>query len=213
MVISMVEYTKLMDKIIEILEDGNRDSVIPLGISNRHIHLSQNHIECLFGKDYEMTRLKELSQPGQYACKETVIIAGPRGVIDNVRVLGPARPMSQVEILSGDCFKLGIHAPVRQSGDIENTPGLTIIGRKGTVILEKGVIIAQRHIHMTPQDAERLHVLDNQIVELKINGLRGGIYNNVVVRVNEDFKLECHIDIEEANAAGLTSKSEVFIIR
>ena len=209
----MAEYKELVNMFIQVLDEDNKISSIPLGISNRHIHLSQNDIECLFGEGYELTRLKDLSQPGQYACKETVLIARPRGVIEKVRVLGPARLATQVEIVSGDCFKLGIQAPVRQSGDIENTPGLTIIGSKGTVVLEKGTIIAQRHIHMTPQDAQRFQVSDNQIVQLKLSGLRGGIYDNVVVRVDENFQLECHLDTEEANAMGLTSKSEVSIIR
>ena len=209
----MVEYKELVNMFIKVLNDNSEGLYIPLGISNRHIHLSQKDVERLFGKGYELTRLKDLSQPGQYACKETVLIAGPRGVIEKVRVLGPARTATQVEILNGDCFNLGIQAPVRQSGDIENTPGLTIIGSKGTVVLKKGAIIAQRHIHMTPQDAERFQVSDNQIVRLELKGLRGGIYNNVVVRVSENFQLECHLDTEEANAMGLTSKSEVIIIR
>lgn len=209
----MSDYKDLVNMFISVLHEDNEVSSIPLGISNRHIHLSQKDVEGLFGKGYELTRLKDLSQPGQYACKETVLIAGPKGVIEKVRVLGPARAATQVEILSGDCFKLGIKASVRQSGDIENTPGLTIIGSKGTVVLEKGAIIAQRHIHMTPQDARRFQVTDNQIVQLELKGLRGGIYDNVVVRVSESFQLECHLDTEEANAMGLTSKSEVIIIR
>lgn len=209
----MSDYKDLVNMFINVLNEDNEYSSIPLGISNRHIHLSQKDVEVLFGKGYELTHFKDLSQPGQYACKETVMIAGPKGVIEKVRVLGPVRAETQVEILSGDCFKLGIKAPVRQSGDIGNTPGLTIIGSKGTVVLEKGAIIAQRHIHMTPHDAQHFQVSDNQIVQLELKGPRGGIYGNVVVRVSESFQLECHLDTEEANAMGLTSKSEVLIIR
>ena len=129
---------------IDILqtEQNSNDSGVPLGISNRHIHLSQNEIDRLFGSGYQLTELKELSQPGQYACKETVMICGPRGVIEKVRVLGPARPASQVEIMTGDCFKLGLKAPVRQSGEITGTPGITIVGAKGSVELREGVIVA-----------------------------------------------------------------------
>ncbi|WP_427813980.1 phosphate propanoyltransferase [Enterococcus sp. 22-H-5-01] len=209
----MAEFNELVRMFIQTLSEDDQAKGIPLGISNRHIHLSQKDVECLFGKGYALTPFKELSQPGQYACKETVTIVGPKGAIEKVRVLGPVRLDTQVEILSGDCFKLGIKTQIRQSGDIENTSGLTIIGSAGTVILEKGVIIAQRHIHMTPQDAQKFQVNDNQIVQLKLKGLRGGIYDNVVIRINKNFHLECHLDIEEANAMGLTSKSEVFIIR
>ncbi|MDH6364091.1 putative phosphotransacetylase [Enterococcus sp. PF1-24] len=184
---------------------------IPLGISNRHIHLSAADIETLFGKGYQLTKIKDLSQPGQYACKEVVTICGPKGVIEKVRVLGPARPETQVEILSADCFKLGVKAPIRQSGEIAETPGITIIGSQGTVLLAQGVIVAQRHIHMHPRDAEKFQVVNNQIVSLHLAGIRGGTLDNVVIRVSDAFQLECHLDTEEANAMGLNSKSKVYI--
>lgn len=209
----MTNYKELVSMFINVLSEDSKELSIPLGISNRHVHLSQKHVETLFGKGFELNRLKDLSQPGQYACKETVLIAGPKGVVEKVRVLGPTREVTQVEILRSDCFKLGVRAAVRQSGDIDNTPGVTIIGSKGTIILEKGVIIAQRHIHMSPQDARHFQVSDNQVVQLELKGLRGGSYDNVVVRVNDNFRLECHLDTEEANAMGLTSKSEVIIRR
>lgn len=209
----MTVYKTLIDTFLEVLKDEDKNLNIPLGISNRHVHLSQAHVELLFGSGYQLTKLKDLLQPGQYACKETVLIGGPRGVIEKVRVLGPARKETQVEILSGDCYKLGVNAPIRQSGDIEATPGVTIIGSKGTVVLEKGAFIAQRHIHMSPQDAAFHNVVNNQIVRLKFAGERGGIFDNTVIRVDENFKLECHLDTEEANAMGLTSKSEVSIIK
>lgn len=203
------EFAKLFADVLSKVE--TTDEGIPLGISNRHIHLSQADINQLFGEGYQLTFLKELSQPGQFACKETVLICGPKGAIEKVRVLGPARSETQVEILSGDCFKLGVRAPIRQSGETDQTPGLTIIGCCGTVVLAKGVIIAQRHIHMTAADARKFQVSDKQVVCLKLSGIRGGILENVLIRVNETFSLECHLDTEEANAMGLTSKSRVYI--
>lgn len=205
------EFAKLFGEVLAEKQSECVEKSIPLGISNRHIHLSQKDIDQLFGRGYQLTMLKELSQPGQYACKETVMICGPKGAIEKVRVLGPARPETQVEILSADCFKLGVKAPIRQSGEIEQTPGVTIIGSQGTVILEKGVIVAQRHIHMTPEDAEKFGVKDKQIVSLCLSGIRGGVLENTIVRVNNSFSLECHLDTEEANAMGLSSQSKVYI--
>lgn len=205
----------LLQMFIDILEEGagTVDSGVPLGISNRHIHLSQQEINKLFGTGYQLTELKALSQPGQYACKETVTICGPRGVIEKVRVLGPARPATQVEVMTGDCFKLGLKAPVRQSGDIRNTPGITIIGAAGSAEIDEGVIVAQRHIHMSPEDAHQYNVTDGERVMIKLNGERGGVFDNVVIRVSKEFRLECHLDVEEANAMGLNSKSKVYIIK
>ncbi|MBP2098222.1 phosphate propanoyltransferase [Enterococcus rivorum] len=205
------EFAKLFGEVLAEKQSECVEKSIPLGISNRHIHLSQKDIDQLFGRGYQLTMLKELSQPGQYACKETVMICGPKGAIEKVRVLGPARSETQVEILSADCFKLGVKAPIHQSGEIEQTPGVTIIGSQGTVILEKGVIVAQRHIHMTPEDAEKFGVKDKQIVSLCLLGIRGGVLENTIVRVNNSFSLECHLDTEEANAMGLSSQSKVYI--
>lgn len=205
------EFAKLFaDTLVaELGEQPNQG--IPLGISNRHIHLSERDIAELFGQGYQLSPLKDLSQPGQYACRETVLIAGPKGAIEKVRVLGPARSETQVEILAGDCFKLGVKAPVRQSGEIEQTPGLTIIGSKGTVVLTRGVIVAQRHIHMTTSNAKDYDVTDQEVVSLRLSGPRGGVLENVVVRVSDSFSLECHLDTEEANAMGLSSTSRVYI--
>lgn len=186
---------------------------IPLGISNRHLHLSQNDLETLFGEGYRLTPIKELSQPGQFACKETLTIAGPKGSIEKVRVLGPVRSKTQVELLEGDRFKLGVKAPPRLSGDLEGTPGVTLIGPKGSVQLKEGAIVAQRHIHMTPDDAQRFGVIDGQIVSIQFPGPRGGIYNNVIVRATDASALECHLDTEEANAMNLNSLSLVKIIK
>lgn len=190
-----------------------KDDRIPVGISNRHVHLSREDLSDLFGAGYELTKMKDLSQPGQYACKETVTICGPKGAIEKVRILGPVRPRTQVEILSGDSFKLGIKAPARLSGDLDKTPGITIIGPRGSVQTKEGLMAAQRHIHMLPQDAARFGVHDGQNVSLEIDGIRGGILRNTIVRVTDQSGLECHIDTEEANALGLDSSCTVKIIK
>lgn len=186
---------------------------IPVGISNRHIHLSKKHVETLFGKGYELTKLKDLSQKGQYACKETITICGPRGSIEKVRVLGPVRSKTQVELSIGDCRKAGVSPSVRLSGDLKDTSGITLIGPKGSVQLEEGVIVAQRHIHMNNKHAEHFGVTDGDIVKIEVDGLRGGILNNVSIRTNDSFSLECHLDVEEANSFGITPKSKIKIVR
>jgi len=191
---------------------GN-SSEIPVGVSNRHVHLSQKDLESLFGEDYSLTKLKDLSQPGQYACKELVTICGPKGAIEKVRILGPVRSKTQVEVLNGDCIKLGAASNVRLSGDLSRTPGITLVGPKGSVQIEEGLVVAQRHIHMTPEDAKNLGVCDGDIVSIKFDDLRGGIYSNVAIRANDASKLECHLDIEEANAMGINSKSKITIVK
>ena len=158
-----------------------------------------------------MTPIKDLSQPGQFACKEMVTICGPKGAIEKVRVLGPVRNKTQVEILTGDGFKLGVSAPARQSGDLEGTPGITIVGPKGSVQIKEGLIVAQRHIHMTLEDAAAYGVHDGQIVDIEIEGPRGGTYANVIVRANNTSALECHLDTEEANAMSINSSTKIKI--
>lgn len=186
---------------------------IPVGISNRHLHLSQTDLDVLFGKGYEMTKIKDLSQPGQFACKETVTICGPKGAIEKVRILGPVRPKTQVEVLEGDSFKLGVASPARLSGDLNNTPGITLIGPKGSVQISEGMIVAQRHIHMLPEDAQRLGVKDGDVVSILVEGPRGGTFGNVAIRANNASALECHIDTEEANAMSVNSLSKIKIIK
>lgn len=185
---------------------------IPVGISNRHAHLSQDDLDVLFGQGYVLTPMKDLGQPGQYACKEMITLCGPKGAIEKVRILGPTRKESQIELLVGDCFKLGIKPVLRMSGDLNGSPGLTVVGPKGSVQLEKGAIIAQRHIHMHTDDAKRFGVHDGQIVKIEVEGLRGGILNNVAIRANDQSALECHIDIEEGNGLQANSKSKINII-
>ncbi len=191
----------------------NDSSEIPVGVSNRHVHLSQKDLNTMFGEGYKMGKMKDLSQPGQYACKETLTICGPKGAIEKVRILGPTRSKTQVEVLTGDCFKLGVVPHARLSGDLSRTPGITLIGPKGSVQIQEGVIVAQRHIHMTPEDAKNLGVCDGQVVSIKFDDLRGGTYSNVAIRANDASALECHIDIEEANAMSISSSSKIKIVK
>ena len=209
---------QLVKQLIRLLNEKNAipsDSIknaIPVGISNRHIHLSQQDLESLFGEGYELTPIKELKQPGQYAAKETVLIAGPKGTFEKVRVLGPVRPVSQIEISKSDSFTLGIKPPVRESGDLTNAATLTVIGPFGSVIMEKKVIIAKRHIHMTPIEAEQLNVIDRQLVSIRVEGERGGTLDEVVIRVSDQFRLECHLDMDEANALGISNNQMITIM-
>ncbi len=174
---------------------------IPIETSARHIHLSKEDFETLFGPGARMTYVKELSQPGQYACKERISVVGPKGRFEKVIVLGPYRNETQVEISVTDTRKLGIPSIIRQSGDFEGTPGRTLIGPHGTVTLDKGVIVAKRHIHMTPIDALRAHVKDNDVVFVITNSFeRSLIFSDVVVRVSPSFSLAMHVDTDEANA-------------
>jgi acetate kinase len=176
---------------------------IPIEISAHHVHLSQADVEKLFGPGHQLTPEHELSQPGQYACAEKVHLVGPKGRIANVRVLGPTRKETQVEIAMTEQFKVGIQPPIRQSGDLVNTPGITLEGPYGTSTLERGVVCAQRHIHMTPEDALRFRVRDNYVVRVRIEGERELIFGDVVVRVNPAFRLAMHIDTDEGNAGNI----------
>ncbi|GLB32733.1 phosphate propanoyltransferase [Lacrimispora amygdalina] len=194
-------------------ESGSDELTIPVGVSNRHVHLSQEDLDTLFGKGYELTNMKELSQPGQYACKEMVTVCGPKGAIEKVRILGPVRKQTQVEILAADCFKLGRNTTPEMSGELAGTPGITLVGPKGTVETKEGLIIAQRHIHMSPADALKFGVHDGETVKIETEGIRGGIFNNVAIRVTETSALECHLDTEEANAMGLSGSSKITIVK
>ena len=190
-------------------EEKNDTDYIPVGISNRHTHLSQADLNALFGEGYQLAKMKDLSQTGQYACKETVTICGPNGAIEKVRILGPVRDMTQVEILQGDCYKLGVTTEPRLSGDLKQTRGITIVGPKGSVQVPEGLIVAQRHIHMLPEEAEHYGVHDGQMVSIEIDGPRGGIYKNVAIRVTNKSALELHIDTEEANAMNVSSATKI----
>ncbi len=187
---------------------------VPLAVSARHIHLTQEHVETLFGKGYTLTKLKDLSQPGQFACNEQLTIVGPSlRPIERVRVLGPVRNETQVEVSRSDCMLLKVKAPVRASGDIKGSAGIVIVGPKGVVKIEEGCIIANRHIHMTQQDAKRFGVHDGQVVDVVAYGERKTKFYDVVIRVSDQFSLEMHIDTDDSNAVGVVCKNMVSIER
>ncbi|HFI0158713.1 TPA: ethanolamine utilization phosphate acetyltransferase EutD [Streptococcus suis] len=194
-----------LERIIEKIAAKVRDELdgsFEIEASGRHIHLSQEDLEKLFGKDYTLTKAKDLSQPGQYACKERLTILGPKGAFQNVVILGPVRGASQVEVSMTDCLKLGVNAPIRESGQIENTPGIILVNGSKVVSLDKGLIVAKRHIHMTPEDAAKANVVNQEIVQVQVGGERGLIFDDVVIRVHPKFATYMHIDYDEANACG-----------
>ena len=176
--------------------------------SARHVHLSREHVEILFGAGYTLTKKKDLSQPGQFACDEKVEIIGEKGSL-KASILGPERPASQVEISLTDARSIGVKAPIRESGDVAGTGACTIKGPCGQVTLTEGVIAAKRHIHLTPADAEAFGVKDKQIVKVKTNGVRPLIFDDVVVRVNPNFAAAMHIDTDESNAAFGCTEGEI----
>ena len=176
---------------------------VPVNMSNKHLHLTQAHVEALFGAGHQLCKMKDLSQPGQFACDEKVDIVGPKGTLKGVRVLGPARPDTQVEISIFDARTIGVDPVAKLSGDIEGTPACTIVGPAGKVELEKGTIVALRHIHMNPTEAAEYGLKDKDVVKVKVGTDRAVTFENVIIRVNKDFILDMHIDIEEGNAAGL----------
>ncbi|MCP4119090.1 MAG: phosphate propanoyltransferase [Desulfobacteraceae bacterium] len=193
-----------IEKIIKqvLAELGKTSDAIPVELSARHVHLSRADMDTLFGFGENPTPAKELSQPGQFLSKERVRLIGPRGVIDNVAVLGPARPESQVEISLTDARILGIDTPVRQSGEIEDTPGIVLSSHKGIVGLDQGVIVAGRHIHMPAKDAARFNVRDGDRIKVRMNSSRPVVMEDVLVRVSDRFNLAMHIDFDEGNACG-----------
>ena len=185
------------------MKEDPAEAPIPVEISAHHVHLAQADVEKLFGPGHQLTPMHELSQPGQFACEEQVHLVGPKGRIAKVRVLGPTRKETQVEIAMTEQFKLGVQPPIRQSGDLVGTPGITLEGPYGSSTIERGVVCAQRHIHMTPEDAMRFRVRDNYIVRVRIEGERQLIFGDVVVRVNPAFRLAMHIDTDEGNAGNI----------
>jgi len=185
---------------------------IPVAISNRHVHLSQEDMDRLFGANHQFKVLKKLSQPGQFAYEEKVTLVGPKGVLENVRILGPARAKTQVEISISDGIKLGVKAPIRDSGELAQSASLTLVGPLGSTTLPEGTIIAARHIHMHPNDAIQFGVKDKERINVKVPGARGLVFNEMLVRVGDKYKLEMHIDIDEANAAYLKNNDYVEIV-
>ena len=193
---------------------SNANGEVPVGVSNRHIHLNKADLETLFGAGYELTPMKDLSQPGQYACKETLTLIGPAmRPIENVRVLGPLRGKSQVEISATDSYVLKVKPPVRESGKTEGSAPVTIIGPKGVVQLKEGCIIANRHIHMSPADGVAFGVKDGDYVTVDVDGKRRTRWYDVQVRVHKDFRLEMHVDTDDANAVGIGNGSKVKVVK
>ncbi len=182
-------------------------------VSARHVHVSKEHLDILFGKGYELTVKKNLSQPGQYAANERVTVVGPKKELKNVTILGPVRKATQVEISLTDARTIGVIAPIRESGNIEASATCKIVGPAGEVELKEGVIVAKRHIHLTPEDAEKFNVKDKEIVMVKIDtDGRSSILGDVVIRVREDFASAMHIDTDEGNAVGITGETYGTII-
>lgn len=197
--------------VVERLQKGPS---IPIGVSNRHIHLCRADMDILFGAGSELTRMKDLGQPGQYACEEVVSIRSAKGQLNKVRILGPLREETQVEISVADGYTLGIKPPVRESGSLDDTPGIELIGPSGSVHKQYGVIAALRHIHMSPGDAETFGVKDKDIVRVTVgDNVRAATFSNVLVRVSEKYQLEMHIDVDEANAVGVKTGGAAYIFK
>ncbi len=178
---------------------------IPTAVSNRHVHLCEQDIEKLFGIGYQLTEYRPLSQPGQYAAKETIDIKGPKGTITGIRILGPARGATQVEMFIADGYKLGIKPVVRMSGNITGTPGATLIGPKGEVDIQEGVIVAARHLHLSPEESKWTGLNNGDIISIRKEGARAITIENIPVRCGDDHSLECHLDMEEANAGQISN--------
>jgi acetate kinase len=196
--------------IVRVLESQKQQPFL-VEVSAHHIHLTQEHVEALFGKGHQLTKQADLSQPGQYACKEQLAIVGPKGRIERVRVLGPTRKYTQIEIAMTEQFKLGVYPPIRESGDIADTPGCTLESPTGSVKVDRGVICALRHVHMTPADALRYGVRDKSYVRVRIASDRGLVFGDVLVRVDPNFALAMHIDTDEANAANVKTGAQGYI--
>ena len=194
------EITKMVLQAIESTNTKKPEFKVPVGISARHIHLTQEHVEKLFGKGYQLTKKKEL-MGGQFASNEQCTIVGLKlRAIENVRILGPVRSKSQVEISATDARTLGVKAPTRQSGDTKGSAPIALVGPKGAIYLEEGCIVAARHIHLCPEDAKAAGVKDNDFVTVRMGNERGALLDNVKIRVHESFTTEMHIDTDEANA-------------
>jgi acetate kinase len=196
--------------VTRVLEAQKKEPFL-VEVSAHHIHLTQEHVEALFGQGHQLTRHADLSQPGQYACKEQLAIVGPKGRIERVRVLGPARKYTQIEIAMTEQFKIGVHPPIRESGDIADSPGCTLESPTGSVKVDRGVICALRHVHMTPADALRYGVRDKSVVRVRIAGERELVFGDVLVRVDPSFALAMHIDTDEANAASVQTGAQGYI--
>jgi len=204
--------TRMVMEAIDQNQNSKGGYMVPIGVSARHVHLTQEHVETLFGEGYQLTKKKEL-MGGQFAANEQVTIVGLKlRAIENVRILGPVRKKSQVEISATDAIKLGIKAPIRESGNIEGSAPIALVGPCGALYLKEGCIIAKRHIHMTPKDAAMAGVSDGDVVSVQADNERGTVFNNVQIRVDDSFTLEMHIDTDEANAAKIATGDVVLIL-
>lgn len=213
----MIEENEIKKIVTEVLKQINLQSrlklgLVPVGVSNRHIHLSKEDLVKLFGEGYELKVLKPLSQPGQFAAEECVTLVGKKGIIEKCRILGPTRKATQIEVSITDCYHLGIPPVVRDSGDIKGSPGIVVVGPNGAINLSEGVIVAARHIHMHTKEAEKFGLKDMDRVCVKTTGIRSVIFNNVLVRVSDQYALDFHIDTDEANTAMLKTGDIVEII-
>lgn len=207
------QLTKLVIASMQAEQKKGDGFLVPVGVSNRHIHLSQADVETLFGAGHQLTKKKEL-MGGQFACEECCTIVGLKlRAIENVRVLGPARKATQVEISYTDARKLGINVPVRESGDTKGSAPIAIVGPKGAIYLKEGCIVAARHIHMSPSDAAKAGVNDGDYVSVRVENERGTTFENVKIRVDESFTLEMHIDTDEANASDIKQGDKVAIVK
>lgn len=205
--------TRMVMEAMNQKEDTGNGYMVPLGVSARHVHLTQEHVELLFGEGYQLTKKKEL-MGGQFASNELVTIVGLKlRAIESVRILGPVRSKSQVEISATDAVKLGVKAPIRESGNTAGSAPIALVGPKGALYLKEGCIVAKRHIHMAPKDAMAAGVQDGDIVSVKADNERGTIFEQVQIRVDDSFTLEMHIDTDEANAAKIATGDTVKIIK
>lgn len=200
-------------KLILKMNSEKEEKLVPIEASGRHVHLSQRDIEELFGEDYKLKEKKELSQPGQFLAEKRLRLIGPTGIIENVAVLGPARDSTQVELSKTDAFSLGVDAPLRLSGNIEDSASIFIASSKNVIKVDEGVIVAKRHIHMTPEDAKRLDLKEGEIVNVEALTERPIVFKNVLVRVGENYKLNMHLDFDEANACLLEKGDQGKIIK
>ncbi|MFH1957385.1 MAG: phosphate propanoyltransferase [bacterium] len=206
----MVDLKGLVEEIVRKIERSQKPVVC--NVSSRHVHVTEDVFRGLFGSSYPLRKLRDLRQPGEYASKETVEVSGPKGVLKKVRILGPLRKYTQVEVSRTDCYALGISAPVRESGNIKGSAPVKLAGPQGEVDLQEGCIVARRHIHMTPSDADAFNLTDGQQGRIQFSGGRSGILNDVLIRVAPNYILECHIDTDEANAFDFKSGGYIYIV-
>ena len=186
--------------------------LVPVGISMRHIHLSRREVDALSGRTYQLTPLRPLSQPGQFACQECLDVIGPKGVLHKVRILGPERPQAQVELAQTDCRTIGVKAPVRARGNVEGTPGVLLQGPRGVLSLPQGGIIADRHLHMSTAQAAAFGLKDGDTVRIQVGGGKPGILDGVLVRAGDQYELDLHLDTDDANAFQLKQGQLVTVL-